>query len=1119
MIERTMLYVETMNGLIPYVSSPQFTVRSVSQNSSVPCDDNTITISLQMDQNILKCSTDAELIISSLEVDLPAQPAIVSSSSYIANSGLWNSMTRSLTVSITESWTASQTLVFSVSTVNPHYPQSNVSQPMVTIKDYTAFPTALQSPDGIYPTSVAIPGIVLSNIVQSTSIPGAQNMLTVTLMSNLTISNKCGTILTISGLSGICPSSVIDLSGNGSSIFGGKAHWMNASNAVTMTISESMMANVIYQISFTVLNPSTPQPSPRILLQYFLYQPITQNMTKVMTSAGAALEITGNLKFNVATVTQTEAAAGSTNKITFTFQTNVPLYSMASLTISGLKSDHALESVQYQAPLNGEFNSQAGLLVLNISSSLSEGVNYTVSFNMVNPRQARLPQRVFIESGGVILPKVEMTPATGDLAPFVVLPPYFNTSSASQNVHNSSTKPGQLNSLSLSFSASVKLIANESVWFSVTNLHGVKLASQVADSVSGPSMDKFSKWIWNSTNSTLSFQLGQDLNAFEVLDFSLQLTNGVYGQDGQQLYLQVFSYGSGVFIPYTPLQSDPNLLLIESSVSFLEKSIGQSSWLPGATNTLSVTLKPEFPLKQGDSVTVHGLLGFQRNDGILTLLNAGPGFEPNATWSRSAGRVILTVAENSEISNTTEVSFDLQNPLYPHACLENIQISATSNVPYLKAPMSTGPDKSCPLYIVAAGFSNLSISSSSIVADTTNDVSIMFQTNMNIFAYSSTTISVQGLIGTATPSQDFIPVTVDPVSLGKDFAPQAELIEVGFAPSCTLSNQQVVLTNLNGNGTLKGANMYFTCQKQTPIQISAYDWASKCANLSSLPSCTLGQVEYVTVVDGGLGYLSGPFEVASGSQVSGLSGNCTVNTAGAITGIVIITKGQGFSPGDKIVCPGNNITRPAVFQYTTSNDTASVSAAKWNQDFGRLELNYLGEALEESMQYKFSVSLLNGIRPQAAQTASISIQSPVPFGTQTFQQKAMEILQFASVYTRASTAAPNTAESTQVLFKGMQCQQSSVYLISADVQCNTPISTLSLMMNGETTTVNNPLQSCSTYCTQYARVVDRKQYSYGSLNLDTAAFYGILNTTQASESMVDVCGNKERLKIIFTLEC
>jgi hypothetical protein len=78
--------------------------------------------------------------------------------------------------------------------------------------------------------------------------------------------------------------------------------------------------------------------------------------------------------------------------------------------------------------------------------------------------------------------------------------------------------------------------------------------------------------------------------------------------------------------------TDNVALIIYRSASFSVKSISQSTTVPGATNTITASFKPQFPLtgSKGSTITISGLLGSVTPDSTIKLLNAGALFNSTA---------------------------------------------------------------------------------------------------------------------------------------------------------------------------------------------------------------------------------------------------------------------------------------------------------------------------------------------------------------------------------------------------------------------------------------------------------------------------------------------------------
>ena len=97
---------------------------------------------------------------------------------------------------------------------------------------------------------------------------------------------------------------------------------------------------------------------------------------------------------------------------------------------------------------------------------------------------------------------------------------------------------------------------------------------------------------------------------------------------------------------------------------FSVKSIQQSTPVPSATNTMTVTLTASYSLAFGSTVTITGLTGSQTPDSAsLAVTSTSSLLGTTGVWNQSSGQLVLTAASGGTTSGTAcEVRFNLTNP-------------------------------------------------------------------------------------------------------------------------------------------------------------------------------------------------------------------------------------------------------------------------------------------------------------------------------------------------------------------------------------------------------------------------------------------------------------------------
>jgi hypothetical protein len=191
---------------------------------------------------------------------------------------------------------------------------------------------------------------------------------------------------------------------------------------------------------------------------------------------------------------------------------------------------------------------------------------------------------------------------------------------------------------------------------------------------------------------------------------------------------------------------------------FDTKSIQQSTPVSGVANTLTVTLKSNYALAAGSTVTISGLmvsttidnesLGVTSTDSKLG--NAG-------AWAQSTGTLVLTVAAGgTTVTTSYEVRFSLDNPASTQASPTlNVEAAIQDNGAIASAAMTSPADALYgvasglkPLEVLVPAFTVQSIEQSTPFVGASNTLTVTLASNYDLADGSMVTIS--GLAGSQT---------------------------------------------------------------------------------------------------------------------------------------------------------------------------------------------------------------------------------------------------------------------------------------------------------------------------------------------------------------------------------
>jgi len=617
---------------------------------------------------------------------------------------------------------------------------------------------------------------------------------------------------------------------------------------------------------------------------------------------------------------------------------------------------------------------------------------------------------------------------------------------------------------------------------------------------------------WKTPSSPNTFQRIPN-TAFEIKVEPLQLSPQDFGVEASKKY------------------TDNVPLLIYRSASFTTKKIGQSSstgTTPGATNTITVTIRPQFALTGAKKakITITGLVGSLTPDSTLPLLDANALFNSTALWSAQKGSLILSVAPGQTVPSNadTEIKFDLSNPTIPQAGVSMVQISADGDVPISASAMDLPTGNAVPLKVLAATFTKAEIGQSSSAPLADNTITVTIQPSVILNKGRRSTLTLHGLSGSDTKSTRALPLAISGGSVPTFTSPFADL-RLTFGPGCELANNRVLILDSSGTN-YTGSELYATegtCKGNKTL-ITSYNVSTGCATLENNLCSGMGAVKSVKVLDGGEGgYMAGPLFTAPGTAGSGLDGNCTVDDLGRITGVTLFDGGSGYADGTQIFCPSacdsttcGKKSKSGVGAMTLASvtpDLAALASAAWDQVNGKLEMRVRGE-LNATDPLVMSFKLKNGKTPQAGRDVYVMAGGASPVGTTKMTgNTTLSISGLQTTVTGLCKCAPTGGSSACTCSTTMSNIPTGrdVYALKAEYQCNGGAS-LVLKVDSVATAVEQPPTSCKDSCQTYHTLlswynVAGKVKANGELPL----------SVEASGVSSDYCGAGDNLKVVFTL--
>jgi hypothetical protein len=591
--------------------------------------------------------------------------------------------------------------------------------------------------------------------------------------------------------------------------------------------------------------------------------------------------------------------------------------------------------------------------------------------------------------------------------------------------------------------------------------------------------------------------------------------------------------------------TDNVALIIYRSASFSVKSISQSTTVPGATNTITASFKPQFPLtgSKGSTITISGLLGSVTPDSTIKLLNAGALFNSTAQWAAKTGSLILTVAPGQTVSASVEtiIKFDLDNPTIPQTGPSMIQISALGDVPISSAGMTLGSGNGAPLKVIASTFILAQIGQSSNAPGALNTITVSIEPGAILSKIRGSSITLVGVKGTATPSTDALPVNMS-VSDAVVFTTPSPNLGISFSPNCKLEDDQVLLS-VGSDTDFTDTILYFNTPESGPQNCSArwtkvksYNVSTRCATLKvtsgswddGKSKCTdLGLVQSAEVLNGGTGYKSGTAMINQGATGLGLNAICNVDSAtGQILSVSVSEKGRGYAADTRVSCPSACTTTTCsitdhgaeggVVNLSVVQRSVTVSqAGQWDQLTGSLVLNVHSE-LSRTEPTIFSFRVRNSLTPQLSPNVWVMAGGQSPIVSTRMEGTVMQIVGANSSATKTCSCTPSAGASScacTALVEGLPTGR-PVYALKAEIQCNSATNVI-VKVNDvaqSSDVVSQPPTQCKDRCQQYHTL-----FEWLNVASSVDANGTVPLKAEASTLGTDYCGGGDNLKVLFTL--
>jgi len=504
----------------------------------------------------------------------------------------------------------------------------------------------------------------------------------------------------------------------------------------------------------------------------------------------APLHVRGFADFETFKIGGSSSKPGHSNVLCVTLSANVPLVASlpVKVTVSGLLGANAssgalvLNSTQTSSKhFDSVWDNVEKRMVFTVIDDTVAGVEYSICGIVTNPRCAQRTQPVLIEASGIVIQPT----APSSVGAILMVEEAKITETSIQQLDSTAGGP---NELTIRFTSTVNLAqtAGKASSIIVRGLRGVVLPTGTV-SIGGSSSTMFSACkrldgnegcnastgIWGDSRDTLTLYLVSSLTAMDAVEVKFNFTNSETSQDGLcSIAIEIHAEELGCQIAPAPIMSASELrgttkeaLRIHgqsgNAICFPVKMVSQSTSSPGATNTITLSLRPPVSVSADHVIVIAGLIGATTPDAMLRLLNSSSVFRPRARWSADTGTLTLALnGQNLSSSHVTTVTFDLANPHYPQESPALITVSVPGHMEIDKCAMDTGTGEAAPLEVVSPQFTVRTVQHNSTIMGGANLITVSLRPNVVLSKTRKSVIVLQGLFGSRTADALSLPLTI-----------------------------------------------------------------------------------------------------------------------------------------------------------------------------------------------------------------------------------------------------------------------------------------------------------------------------------------------------------------------
>uniref|UniRef100_A0A7S0HRY0 PKD/REJ-like domain-containing protein n=1 Tax=Hanusia phi TaxID=3032 RepID=A0A7S0HRY0_9CRYP len=586
---------------------------------------------------------------------------------------------------------------------NPSTPLLSLASGSIVI---SSFPAAAQFFGG-YDN----PKFLNATVAAEELIFGGFSLLTISFQTNIILlSDTSPALITISGLTGFSSSSsFLTISGSDPfvSSYTGAVGWDEGQKEVLLR-GGTIGGNVSFQLYLRLLSFEEAGGNT----WSSIYIAASCNYATIPSTPVQFIRprsFVAQAQLETASVQEANQIQGLTNRITLRLSSNVAIYPLSQLVISGLLGSSLPSNPQL--PLYGEdalvfgkvgeWEQDGGKLTLTLSAGVTVESKFVlvVAFDLVNPLQAN--------SGSTPTAQLLLHPPPDSQDPQMIsTPPLLCEGqpvlSASvpakfdkKEIVESNNVNSARNLLTVSLMLNRPALSN-----SILQLNGLVAETPSGDlKLTGPDAGVVGgTGTWSKEMSSFNVTLVADVSEFVLLVFSFSLHNEncLANCSARSIFMSLISDGTTI-IDRSELVG--KVLGAGSKLSWKKKLISQSSAVANNYNKLSFTLSPSAPIFGGSSVTITGLQSVQprpcsvcsaTDQDLIPGLGCSPacakcseadlqrclpifledGITPNeqftdglATWSADLSSISMVLAAGSSMSefNDTLLFFVVKN--------------------------------------------------------------------------------------------------------------------------------------------------------------------------------------------------------------------------------------------------------------------------------------------------------------------------------------------------------------------------------------------------------------------------------------------------------------------------